>query len=145
MDVAQEVGVPLEYALVLLDMESSGGLHIFGAPKKLCGQPRNTPVTEQSYAAYLARRDECGSQGVSVLQLTWPATQDLADQQGGCWRIEVNLRVGLGIFAGYLMQGGDQSSFSRWNTGKPAPSAYATEAMVRLEMWRRVIQGETII
>jgi hypothetical protein len=144
MDIAQEVGVPLEYALTLLDMESSGGLNVYGRDAVKCG-PVGGEVTAENYAAYKARRAECGTQGCGPMQLTYGPLQDRADAAGGCWVPEVNLRVGLAEFAGYLLQGGDASAFSRWNTGKPAPSAYSTEAMVRLEMWRRVIQGETTI
>jgi len=138
---AQRTGCPLEFALTLLDLESSGGLNIFGTPKKPCGQPRNREVTEATYRAYLSRRTECGTQGVGPLQLTWGPTQDLADQQGGCWRPEVNVQVGLGVFAGHLQRYGERDAFSRWNTGASGDTPYSQRAMAMLPGWRMLVEA----
>lgn len=133
--------MPLVHALVLLDAESSGGLNIFGKPKKPCGQPHRSPVTPESYAAYLARRDECQSQGVGILQLTWPATQDEADRRGGCWDPHIQAQVGLEQFADLLARYGVEGAFSAWNTGKPGETPYAAKAMGMVDGWQRVING----
>lgn len=122
-------------------MESSGGLNVFGAPKN-CGPPRGSEVTEARYRSYLAARGVCGSQGVGPLQLTWPALQDRADAAGGCWRPEINVRIGLELFAGHLRRTGSaQDSYSLYNTGKPGSSPYATKAMGLLPGWQRLIDG----
>lgn len=128
------------YALVLLDMESSGGRNCFGAPKN-CGPPRGSEVTEARYKAYLAARDVCGLQGVGPLQLTFRGFQDAADAAGGAWRPEVNVRVGLAEFARLLQRNSARDSLSRWNTGKPGESPYSQKAMTLLPGWQRVIDG----
>lgn len=139
---AAKAGVPLVHALVLLDMESSGGQNIFGEPKQPCGQPRWSTVTEQSYREYRARRDECGSQGVGPMQLTWPATQDTADAQGGCWDVRVNIRVGLTQFAEHLQRGDSaRDAYSLYNTGKPGDTPYARKALSLLPHWQRIVDG----
>jgi hypothetical protein len=140
MDVARQVGVPLEYALTLLDLESSGGLNVWGHDAVKCG-PVGGDVTEANYKAYLANRDTCGSQGCGPMQLTFRGFQDEADRRGGCWVPRINIEVGLEAFARNYVLAGDRAAFKAYN-GK---DTYATEAVVRLEMWRRVIQGETII
>lgn len=137
---AARVGCPLVHAVTLLDLESSGGMNVFGAQKQ-CGQPRYSEVTEHSYAAYKAGRDRCGTQGIGPMQLTWAATQDDADRLGGCWRPEINLRVGLTQFVGNMRRAGETERdwYSRYNTGKPGPSPYAGRAAVLIPRWREVI------
>jgi hypothetical protein len=138
---AEHTGCPLVHACVLLDLESSGGLNVFGVPKRLCGQPANSPVSEATYTAYKARRDECGSQGVGPLQLTWPPYQDAAEAFGGCWKPEINVRYGLQVFAGHLRRDTVAEAYSRWNTGRPDPSPYADKALALLPHWQLVIDG----
>jgi hypothetical protein len=139
---AQRARVDLVHACVLLDLESSGGLNIFSAPRSPgCGQPRGTAVTEQTWREYLARRDECESQGAGPMQLTWPPLADEADRQGGAWRPEVNVRVGLAEFARLLAGNTVRDAYSRWNTGKPGETVYATKAMGLLDRWQAVIDG----
>ena len=140
---AAVTGCPLVHACVLLDLESSGGMNIFSAPRTPgCGQPRGTLVTEQTWQAYLARRDECGTQGAGPMQITWAATQDMLDATGEAWRPEVNIRVGLELFAGHLQRDGDAAkAYSRYNTGRPDPSPYSRKAMTLAPGWQRVIGG----
>lgn len=121
-------------------MESSGGLNVFGKPKS-CGPARGTPVTEETYAAYLANRDVCGPQGVGPMQLTFPGFQAAADAAGGCWRPEISVRYGLTVFAEWLRNSTDLDAFSRWNVGKPGPSPYATKALDLLPGWRKLIDS----
>ena len=134
--------MPLALACVLLDVESSGGKNVFSAlPPSGCGQPRGSEVTEQSYAAYVASRDRCGQQGIGPLQLTWRPYQDEGDSLGGCWRPEVNCWVGFKAFASLLQRNSVESALSRWNTGQPGSSAYATKALGLLPGWQRVVDG----
>ncbi|MGH3797847.1 MAG: hypothetical protein ACRDSP_23505 [Pseudonocardiaceae bacterium] len=130
---AARVGCPLEHACVLLDKESSGGLNVFGHAAVTCG-PVGGDVTEQSYLAYKARRSKCGAQGVGPLQLTWPDLQDRADELGGCWRPEINVRMGLTEFARNLPRGDWQAYLA--HSGKVA---YAEDAVGRVPYWRKVI------
>lgn len=132
--------MPLALACVLLDAESSGGKNVFGEPKN-CGPARGSEVTEARYKAYLAARDVCGAQGVGPLQLTWIPLQQMADEQGGCWRVEINVRVGLTEFARLLARYSVQDALSAWNTGKPGNSPYATKALGLLPGWQKVIDG----
>lgn len=129
--------MPLEYALTLLDMESSGGLNIWGRDAVKCG-PVGGEVTAENYADYKANRDRCGTQGCGPMQLTWAGFQDEADARGGCWIPEINVQVGLEVFADYYTRLGPRAAFKAYNGG----DAYAAEAMVRVDMWRKVIEGE---
>lgn len=51
--------------------------------------------TEANYREYVRNRTQCGMQGVGPTQLTYYTFQDRADQLGGCWRPEINIRVGF--------------------------------------------------
>lgn len=76
------------------------------------------------------------------MQLTWAALQDRADTLGGCWRPEINVRVGLELFAGHLTKTADAPrAYSLFHTGSMAPSAYAADAMRRAEGWQKVIDA----
>lgn len=148
VEEARRTGCPLVHALVLLDLESSGGLNIFSAPRTPgCGQPHGTPVTQETWQAYLARRDECGPQGAGPLQLTWPPLADEADRLGGAWRPEINVRVGLEHFAGLLRTATVRDAYARWRYGQPesdveVPPIYVERAMGLLPGWQQVIDGE---
>lgn len=135
---AQRAGVPLEHALTLLDLESSGGMNVYGRDAVKCG-PVGGEVTAENYATYKARRDECGQQGVGPMQLTFRGFQDEADRRGGAWIPRVNLQVGLESFAGDYVRIGAWGAYRAYN----GRDTYANDAMVRAEMWRRVIQGES--
>lgn len=141
---AFRVDCPLTAAATMLDMESSGGLMVFGHDPPRCDAPSYVlggPVTRESYAAYRARRDECGAQGVGATQLTYPPFQDRADAEGGCWRPEINCRVGFDLLAGDIRKHGIRDAFSIYNTGRPGATAYAAKAMTILPRWQRVIEG----
>lgn len=118
-------------------------MNVFGQlPPSGCGQPRGSAVTEESYRAYLVDRARCGAQGIGPLQITYGPLQDIVDQRGGCWRPEINVRVGLELFAGHLTKTADPArSYSLYNTGKPGPSPYAAKAMLLLPGWQQVIEG----
>lgn len=140
MWAAAVTGCPLVHAAVLLDKESGGGRNIWG-PVPKCGMKQGSPVTLDSYAAYKAKRAECGAQGVGPLQLTWPALQDGADALGGAWVPKYNVQVGLGHFAQLLSGRTVQDAYSMWSTGKVGSSPYATDALSRVPKWQKVIDG----
>lgn len=135
-------GCPIAHLATLLDMESSGGRNVWGKPPGECGQTRFSEVTEQSWHAYLARRNTCGQQGAGPLQLTWPGIQDAADAAGGCWRPHINVQVGARHFAELLKSyGNDRDALSAWNTGKPGWTTYSRLALPRLAEWQRILAG----
>lgn len=132
--------MPLEHALTLLDLESSGGLNVYGASKPPhCGPLVGTPVTAENYRTYLERRAECKTQGVGPMQLTHESLQTAADAEGGCWDPAVNVRVGLRHFRSLLDRHGMEGAYSAYNTGKPGPSPYLAKALPRLTGWRRLL------
>ncbi|RJQ82039.1 hypothetical protein D5S17_03725 [Pseudonocardiaceae bacterium YIM PH 21723] len=135
---ADRAGLPLAIGCVVLMKESSGGQNVYGHDAVDCG-PVGGPVTEENYREYLANRDSCGCQGVGPVQLTYWAIQDLADELGGCWRPEINIRVGFEMLAGYLREGSVQDAFSRYNTGQPGDSPYAKDAMDLLPEWEAIV------
>lgn len=130
----------LACACVLLVKESGGGRNVYGHdPVKCNGTPRGGPVTEANFKSYKANRSRCGAQGVGPLQLTWPPFQDRADAQGGCWRPEVNIRVGLDIFAGYMRVDGMRTAYRKYNGSGPAAERYADDAMSRTPRFQQII------
>lgn len=139
---SERAGVPLVHTVTLLDLESSGGLNIWGPlPESGCGQPHRSPVTRESYEAYLARRDECGDQGCGILQITWHGLQDL----GEIWRPEINVRIGLAEFARLLSRNTVRDAYSRWRYGRPEADVesptYVDKAMGLLPGWQQVVDG----
>lgn len=142
VEEAERAEVPLVHACVLLDLESSGGLHIWGPlPASGCGQPHRSPVTQGSYEAYLADRPRCGDQGCGAMQITWHGLQDL----GEVWRPEINVRIGLAEFARLLSKNTVRDAYSRWRYGDPEAEVedpeYVERAMTLLPGWQRVIDG----
>ena len=130
----------LACACVLLMKESGGGTNVYGHdPVKCNGTPRGGPVTEENYRSYKANRSRCGAQGVGPLQLTWPPFQDRADEQGGCWRPNVNVRVGLDIFSGYMRVDGMRTAYRKYNGSGPAAERYADDAMSRTPKFQKII------
>lgn len=134
------VGVPLIHTLTLLDKETAGGKNVFGHDAVKCG-PSGGDVTEVSYQSYLKTRDSCGFQGVGPLQLTYGPIQDKADLMGGCWRPEINVRVGLQVFLGFLVNNSVRDAYSLWNTGKAGSTPYATDALVLVDSWQRLLNS----
>jgi len=146
IEEARRVGCPLDVACAMLTMESGGGRNVFGHDRQKCpdGQlpyRKGGEVTERTYRAYLSKRSQCGMQGVGPTQLTYYTFQDQADGLGGCWQPEINCRVGFGILAGYLRTGSVRDAMSRYNTGRPGESPYATRALPHVTAWRRIIDA----
>lgn len=130
----------LACACVLLVKESGGGMNVYGHDPVSCdGTPRGGPVTEENYRAYKANRSRCGAQGVGPVQLTWPGFQDRADEQGGCWRPDVNIRVGLDIFSGYMRVDGMRTAYRKYNGSGPAAERYADDAISRTPGFQQIV------
>ncbi|MCA1703637.1 MAG: peptidoglycan-binding protein [Actinobacteria bacterium] len=131
----------LACACVLLVKETGGGRNVYGHDDVRCnGHLKGIPVTEANYRSYKDRREDCGAQGVGPLQLTFRGFQDQADEQGGCWKPRVNIRVGLGIFAGYMREDGMRTAYRKYNGSGPAAERYADHAMRLTPTWQRNIR-----
>src|SRR4051794_39888469 len=98
---ARRAGLRLPIACAMLEKETGGGHNVFGHdPTIFVG---GGEVTEARYREYKRRRVASGNrlmQGVGPCQLTYYTLQDEADAQGGCWRTEINMRVGFRHLAG---------------------------------------------
>lgn len=143
---AQRTGCPLVHAVTLLDLESSGGLNVFGRPKTDCGMLRGTEVTEDNYRRYRDHVNECGTQGVGPLQLTWLPLADRADELGGAWRPECNVRAGLDHFAGLAGEHTVRDAYSLWRYGRVEAQVddpeYTRRAMTLVPGWQKIIDGQ---
>jgi hypothetical protein len=120
---AKAAGIRLALACALLEQESGGGHNIFGhdrdpKTRQLIFPARDgtVPVTKELYHEYLKHRKATGlCQGVGPTQLTFFALQDQADKAGGCWKPEVNLRVGLQHLGSLVKAGGELSGLTSYN------------------------------
>lgn len=152
--IAAAAGLGLAHAATLLQQESDGGHNVWGHD----GVPtagayvKGGPVTEANYAAYrlALAAGTAGRQGCGPTQLTAADFQDRADRLGGCWRWEVNARVGFETLAGYLRRFGPRDAFVAYNGGtgaihnpKSPAQAYGDRAVKRLAWWSARLAGTT--
>ena len=95
----------------------------------------NRPVTEALYKQYRHFRDKgLGCQGVGPMQLTSKFLQDAADEQGGCWRVGPNIRVGVARLATCIKEAGSvRGGLVRYNGG----SAYPDIVLPLQAKWRQ--------
>lgn len=155
VSIAFGVRLELAAACALFDMESSGGQNVFGRDAVPDGgvYVKGGPVTEATYGAYARWRDQVPDgrgrlQGVGPCQLTAIDFQRQADRLGGCWRWEINVRIGFGLLANYIVQYGARNAFVAYNGGRGAignakspAQSYADKAMARLDWWRTRLAG----
>lgn len=138
VQAAERVGLPLEAACAMLEMESSGGLNEFGHDP---GNPvQGGFVTKNRYLdmRYHVRRG-APSQGVGPCQLTSTWLQDEADHEGGCWIVEHNMAVGFHFLRQLRDELGDWGGYYRYNGSGPAASAYAYRATQLEQRWKQII------
>jgi uncharacterized protein YcbK (DUF882 family) len=139
---AKRAGLRIELACALLEQESAGGQNVFGHDPSIfrgAGQ-----VTRAKYAEYKRRRVASGNramQGVGPCQLTWWEFQDAADAQGGCWRPEINMRVGFRHLAGLIKRYGESDGARRYNGSGAAATAYSRELLSKARRWEAIIDG----
>ena len=142
---AQAAGLELAAAATMLDKESAGGLNLWGHDGVATGGAyvMGALVTEQAYRAYKVAlaTGRAGRQGVGPCQLTYHTLQDQADAQGGCWRPEVNLRVGFTHLAQLIRANGTRGGFRAYNGSGPAAERYADDAMRRYAAWQARLRG----
>lgn len=135
--VARAVGLPLAYACTLLELETSGGRNVFGSDPGYHGPHKGLPVTQDRYREYRRYAAETGEHnGVGYTQLTSEGLQVRADELGGCWRPEPNVRVGFGFLHDLIEEAGSaELGFTRYN-GSPA---YGRRALGLAAEWQRYL------
>jgi hypothetical protein len=134
--VARAVGLPLAYACTLLDLETSGGRNVFGSDPGYHGPFKGLPVTPERYREYRRYAAETGEHnGVGYTQLTSEELQVRADELGGCFRPEPNVRVGFGFLHDLIRAAGSaELGFTRYN-GSPAYGRRAVGLAAAWERW----------
>jgi hypothetical protein len=141
VSIAAAAGLELAAAATLLIKESGGGRNVWGhdgvtvAPNTYV---KGGPVTQSNYAAYIAAvaAGRAGRQGCGPTQLTFGPFQQQADDAGGCWRWEINCRVGFEILADHIRRRGVQGGFRAYNGSGSAAEAYGRDAKTRYDAWR---------
>lgn len=142
--VAREVGLGLAIACSMLEKESGGGRNVYG--HDAVRNPVKSPpgllleVTQENYEQYKRHRNAgLGAQGVGPTQLTFPPLQDRADELGGCWNPESNLRVGFTHLRDNVRRNGIVLGGAVYNGG-PRPNAtaraYGADLERRVLIWR---------
>ena len=141
VSIAAAADLDLAAAATLLIKESGGGRNVWGHDD--VGVAPNTYVkgglvTESNYTAYIAavKAGRAGRQGCGPTQLTFGPSQQRADDLGGCWRFEINCRVGFEILADHIRTRGVQDGFRAYNGSGPRAEAYGRDAKARYEVWK---------
>jgi peptidoglycan hydrolase-like protein with peptidoglycan-binding domain len=139
---AQRSGLRLAIACAMLDKETSGGHNVFGHdPTIFVGAGE---VTRAKYLAYKKQRVASGNkrmQGVGPCQLTWYTLQDEADKEGGCWRPEINIRVGFRHLAANIKAHGEADGARRYNGSGKAAEAYSADLLKRAAAWEKRLKN----
>src|SRR4051812_22741591 len=139
---AQRAGLRLAVACAMLEKETSGGHNVFGHdPTIFVGAGK---VTKAKYLAYKQQRVASGNrrmQGVGPCQLTWYEFQDEADREGGCWRPEINIRIGFRRLAANIKLHGEADGARRYNGTGPAAEAYSADLLRRAGLWDQRLSG----
>jgi peptidoglycan hydrolase-like protein with peptidoglycan-binding domain len=142
VEEAKRAGLRLDYACAMLQKESGGGSNVFGHdPTIFAGAGK---VTKAKYLDYKRRRVASGNrlmQGVGPTQLTYYTLQDRADEQGGCWKPRINMRVGFKHLADHMRVHGESDGARRYNGSGPAAVAYSKDLLARAAKWREVLDG----
>ena len=137
VDEARRAGLPLPFACALLEKESAGGHNVFGHDASIFSGAG--AVTREKYLAYKRLRGRTKMQGVGPVQLTWWELQDAADREGGCWRPEINMRVGFRHLAELIREHGESDGARRYNGSGDAAAAYSAELLTRARRWERIL------
>jgi hypothetical protein len=142
VEEARRAGLRLPLACALLEKESGRGRNVFGHdPTIFVGAGE---VTRSKYAEYKRRRVASGNrlmQGVGPCQLTWWEFQDSADREGGCWRPDINMRVGFRHLVALMKQHGESEGARRYNGSGPAAEAYSRDLLAKARVWEAKLAG----
>jgi Putative peptidoglycan binding domain len=145
VEEAKRAGLRLPLACALLEKESGGGRNVFGHdPTIFVGAGE---VTRAKYREYKKRRVAGGNrqmQGVGPCQLTWWEFQDTADREGGCWRPEVNMRVGFRHLVALINQHGEADGARRYNGSGDAAEAYSRDLLAKARIWEAKLAGHVV-
>ena len=145
VEEAKRAGLRLPLACALLEKESGGGRNVFGHdPTIFVGAGE---VTRAKYREYKKRRVASGNrqmQGVGPCQLTWWEFQDTADREGGCWRPEVNMRVGFRHLVALINQHGEADGARRYNGSGDAAEAYSRDLLAKARIWEAKLAGHVV-
>jgi hypothetical protein len=101
-------------------------------------------VTQEKYEQYKRERvasDNRQMQGIGPCQLTWWEIQDEADAEGGCWRPEINMRVGFRHLAGLVDRHGEADGTRRYGGSGPAAEAYSRDLLDKARRWEAAISS----
>lgn len=143
------VTFPLMLALTEQESGAAGGRNVFGHDRDSHGhlifpaKPGTVMVTHALYTEYLRRRGPSGRggmQGVGPCQLTWWATQDLADERGGCHLPYVNIDVAAQILGANIKAFGYVVGIQRYNGVGPAAVAYSVSVRAKARAWRQLLR-----
>jgi peptidoglycan hydrolase-like protein with peptidoglycan-binding domain len=149
---AARAGLRLELAAALLDKESGGGHNVFGHDRDRNGKyifparDGTVKVTKELYREYKRRRIASGNkamQGVGPCQLTWYSFQDDADELGGCWKPQINMRVGFRRLASLIRTHGDAVGARMYNGSGDAAVAYSADLLRKAAAWKARLDGAT--
>jgi Putative peptidoglycan binding domain len=145
VEEAKRAGLRLPLACALLEKESGKGRNVFGHdPTIFVGAGE---VTRAKYREYKRRRVASGNrqmQGVGPCQLTWWEFQDAADREGGCWRPEINMRVGFRHLAALIKQHGEADGARRYNGSGEAAEAYSRDLLAKARVWEAKLAGHAV-
>ena len=137
---ARRSGVPVSLVCAVIEKETHF-TNVFGhddVDNPVKSPPRPAPdleVTEARYRKYLEHRKRGeGNQGVGPMQLTSPGLQDRADELGGCWQPDRNIRVGVEFLAANIERLGRKAGIQAYNGA--SGDAYATAVLALEERWR---------
>ena len=142
---AQRAGLRLAVACAMLEKETAGGHNVFGHdPTIFVGAGQ---VTKAKYQAYRQRRVSSGNktmQGVGPCQLTWYEFQDEADREGGCWRPEINIRIGFRHLAANIKLHGEAEGAKRYNGAGKAAELYSADLLRKAAAWEQRLAGVAV-
>jgi peptidoglycan hydrolase-like protein with peptidoglycan-binding domain len=145
VEEARRAELRLALACALLEKESGGGRNVFGHdPTIFVGAGE---VTRAKYREYKKRRVASGNnqmQGVGPCQLTWWEFQDSADREGGCWRPEVNMRIGFRHLVALIKQHGESDGARRYNGSGDAAEAYSRDLLAKAKVWEAKLAGHAV-
>lgn len=142
---AKNAGIPFWVMCAFLEQESSGGMNVFGHDNSIFAGAGE--VTKKKYLLYKSERDRKSyrrMQGVGPMQLTWWEYQDLADHQGGCWNIYVNMLTGAEILRGHYEVGKTyrDTEIGRWRYAAykyNGAQSYVDSIAPKFDKWRGLL------
>jgi hypothetical protein len=144
---AEGAGLGLDLACALVEQES-GGRNIFGCDGRNFDEPDEVPfcharVTAEKVQMLLANIDAGGaSNGVGLVQLTYPMYIRQAEGMGGAHRPRFQCRVGFTLLRNLIERYGTRTGLGIYNGGPAHPNfAYAWDVLEKRNEWRRRLKA----